>query len=892
MKRMSSLEIRKMWLDFFQSKGHKIVESSSLIPNGDDSLLWVNAGVTPLKKYFDGTVVPDNRRLTNIQKCIRTNDIENVGVTRRHHTFFEMMGNFSIGDYFKDEAISYAFELLTSKSYFAIPIEKLYFTVYPDDIETYQKWVSLGVPKSHIVKLADNFWEIGEGPCGPDSEIFFDRGEKYDYDSKAFEHFQKGEDNERYVEIWNNVFSQFNSKEGVKREDYKELPSKNIDTGAGLERWACIFQDADSNFDTDLFLPIIKQIEELSDTLYDGSMPYKVMADHIRALTFALADGASFDNVGRGYILRRLLRRSVRYGRKLGLTGTFMYKLVNSVVLNMKEVYPYLLEKQEMVEKLIKEEEELFLKTLDNGLKKLAEFMDESLDNTISGSDAFKLYDTYGFPFELTLEYLLEKGYTTSKEEFDKCMEKQKNLSKSNQKQQESMQNQNELLLNYHDESTFVYEVYELKGKVIGLIKNDKFCDSITKEGMVILDKTCFYAEAGGEISDTGMIIGSDFKARVLDVFKAPNGQNILKVKLLSGKITVNSEVQELVDKERRLKIEANHSAVHLLQLALQKLISKEIHQAGSFVADNYLRFDFNYRGKISDDLLIKVEEFVNSYIEKKITRKTVEKKYSEVDKNEVMALFTSKYKDKVRVVVIGESQELCGGCHVKNTSDIKRFAITSIENKGSNTYRITAVTRDSIEDALLKIAKPYNDNIVKNIMKAKNITLMAKNDGLKMNLKLTYDASKPLSYKDIIELKEKDSEINQEVHDFEKKYQKEKQESAISSIKEYENKIIKVKDINLLLLKVHDEDNNSLKNILDTLANKYENIFILIANIKNNTATFTARSNSRIDASQMVKLIATKSLGNGGGSLKFASGAGKDISKIDEVFEEIKNGI
>ena len=466
MKRMTSVEIREMWLKFFESKGHKIVESAPLIPKDDDSLLWVNAGVTPLKKYFDGSVVPDNRRITNIQKCIRTNDIENVGVTRRHHTFFEMMGNFSVGDYFREEAISFAYELLTSPKWFNIPIEKLYFTIYPDDLDTYNKWVSLGVIPSHIVKLEDNFWEIGEGPCGPDTEIFFDRGEKYDYDGCALEHFKKGEDNERFVEIWNNVFSQFNAKEGIDRSEYKELPSKNIDTGAGLERWACIFQDADSNFDTDLFLPTIKQIEEMSGTLYDGSMPYKVLADHIRALTFALSDGASFDNVGRGYILRRLLRRSVRYGRKLGLNGLFMYKLVDSVVLNMKDVYPYLLTKQVHVKALIMQEEELFLKTLDKGEKKLYELMDESLDNTISGMDAFKLYDTYGFPFELTLEYLEEKGYTTSRADFDFYMQKQKELSKNNQKKEESFKSQNELLLNYQTDSKFLYEVYENKGRV------------------------------------------------------------------------------------------------------------------------------------------------------------------------------------------------------------------------------------------------------------------------------------------------------------------------------------------------------------------------------------------------------------------------------------------
>ena len=754
MKKMTSFEIRKMWLEFFSSKGHKIVESAPLVPKDDDSLLWINAGVTPLKKYFDGSIVPDNRRITNVQKCIRTNDIENVGVTRRHHTFFEMMGNFSIGDYFKEEAIEFAFELLTSSKWFNIPVSKLYFTVYPEDIETFNKWVSLGVDESHIIKLSDNFWEIGEGPCGPDTEIFFDRGEKYDKKGDALECFKKGLDNERYVEIWNNVFSQFNSKEGVDRKDYKELPSKNIDTGAGLERWACIFQDADSNFDTDLFLPIIKQIEEISGTLYDGSMPYKVMADHIRTLTFAISDGATFDNVGRGYILRRLLRRSVRYGRKLGLSGLFMYKLVDSVVLNMKDVYPYLLSKQAHVKALIMQEEELFLRTLDKGEKKLYEMMDESIDNTISGHDAFKLYDTYGFPFELTLEYLEEKGYTTSHSEFLKCMEEQKQLSKSNQKVNESFKSQNELLLNYKEESEFLYETYEAKGRIIAIILDDCFRDSLKKEGNIILDKTCFYAESGGEISDTGMIIGQDFKARVLDVFKAPNGQHIHKVKVLNGTLKKDMEVDLLVDKDRRLNIEANHSAVHILQLALKTLIDKEISQAGSKVCDTYLRFDFNYHGKISDEELIKVEDFVNDYINQNIKRVTTIKNYDDINKEEVMALFTEKYKDKVRLVEIGESKELCGGCHVKNTLDIKRFAIVSFENKGSNTYRITAATKNMIEDNLLTVSRPYNDSIVKNIMRAKDIISLAKQEGFNLKLDLVLDNIKPLSYKDIVNLK------------------------------------------------------------------------------------------------------------------------------------------
>ena len=373
MRKMTHVEIREMWFKFFTSKHHQIIESAPLIPIDDDSLLWITAGVTPLKKYFDGTKIPECKRLTSIQKCIRTNDIENVGVTKRHQTFFEMMGNFSIGDYFKNEAIEFAYELLTSEKWFAIPIEKLYVTIYTGDDEAYNKWIEMGMLEDHIIRLDENFWEIGKGPCGPDSEIFYDRGEKYDKDHDALEKFKKDEEQERYIEIWNNVFSQYNQEPNVKREDYKELPHKNIDTGAGLERWCLVFQDVDSNFETDL-----------------------------------LSDGAFFDNAGRGYVLRRLLRRSERFGRKLGLNEPFMYKLVSSVIDTMKEAYPYLVEKRAVVEALILEEEKLFLKTLTDGERILKQLVKNSTDGTISGNDAFKLYDTYGFPFELTEEYLHE----------------------------------------------------------------------------------------------------------------------------------------------------------------------------------------------------------------------------------------------------------------------------------------------------------------------------------------------------------------------------------------------------------------------------------------------------------------------------------------------------
>ena len=523
MKYMTHNDIRNTWIRFFESKGHKLFPSAPLVPINDDSLLWINAGVTPLKRYFDGTETPESRRIVNIQKCIRTNDIENVGITKRHQTFFEMMGNFSIGDYFKNEAIEFAFELLTSEEYFGIDKDLIYVTVYPTDTEAVAKWVKVGLDETHIIPLKENFWEIGEGPCGPDSEIFFDRGEKYDPNHDALAKFKKDEDQERYVEIWNNVFSQYNSKEGVAREDYEELPNKNIDTGAGLERWCCIFQNVDSNFETDLFQPIIKHIVELSNASYTGQKEYKIIADHVRAITFALADGACFENVGRGYVLRRLLRRSVRVGKNIGLEGPFMYKIVSDVVDVMADAYPYLREKRPSVEATVLEEEKLFLKTLEAGERRLKELVKDSSDGTISGEEAFKLYDTYGFPFELTLEYLNELGYTVSKEEFDKYMTMQKELAKKNAKNKTAMASQKKVLLDFKEDSQFAYGIYRLKTNVLAIFSKDEIVDSIDHDCYIALKRTCFYAESGGQVSDTGMIVGNNFKARVLDVFKGPN---------------------------------------------------------------------------------------------------------------------------------------------------------------------------------------------------------------------------------------------------------------------------------------------------------------------------------------------------------------------------------
>ena len=890
MRKMTSNEIRTMWLKFFEEKGHKVYESAPLVPINDDSLLWINAGVTPLKKYFDGTIIPDAKRITSIQKCIRTNDIENVGVTKRHQTFFEMMGNFSIGDYFKEEAIEYAFELLTSPNWFDIDKNLLYVTVYPDDQEAYDKWVSVGFIEDHIVKLEENFWEIGEGPCGPDSEIFFDRGEKYDKDGTALEKFKNDEEQERYVEIWNNVFSQFNSKEGVDRKDYKELPNKNIDTGAGLERWCCIFQDVDSNFDTDLFTPIIRHIEDLTGILYNSQKEFKVIADHIRAIVFALSDGATFENTGRGYVLRRLLRRSIRMGKNVNLNEPFMYKLVPDVINIMGDFYPGIIEKSSVVKTQILDEEKLFFKTLDAGEKRLKELMNNSTDKKISGEDTFKLYDTYGFPYELTLEYLEEAGYTTSKEEFDKYMEMQRQLAKKNAKTKTAMASQKKVLLDFTKESTFVYGIYRLKSNVLAIFSKDNLEKSLDHDGYIALKRTCFYAESGGQVSDTGMIIGKNFKARVVDVFKGPNGQHIHKIRLLDGKINVNDDCEIVIDKDRRKRIESNHSSVHLLQLALQQVISDTIKQAGSYVDDEKLRFDFTYSGKINDDTLVKVEDYVKEEIAK---GNIVSTEIMPIDKAKelgAMALFSEKYGDMVRVVKMGKSIELCGGTHVNNTKEISDFAIYSIESKGSNTFRIEGTTGSKITQNLFEQIKPYNDEMIKLLLKAKEIVASAKKEGIDLDFNVDIDNSKPVSYKDIIFNKNELSYVQKEVKTLEKKYNELKQNKTLSNLDKYRENIEEINGKKLLVMQIENEDVNLLKSVADQMINEMGEGFVFFANIRNGSVNFISRSSNFMDAGKVVKDAAVLSNGNGGGSKTFAQGAGKTLEKLDEIFESIKS--
>ncbi len=897
MRKMTHMEIRNMWLNYFSSKNHKIVESASLIPINDNSLLWINAGVAPLKKYFDGTEIPISKRIVNIQKCIRTNDIENVGITKRHQTFFEMMGNFSIGDYFKNEAIEFAWDLLTNKDFFAIEKEKLYVTVYPKDSTAYNKWLEVGMLEDHIIKLEENFWEIGNGPCGPDSEIFYDRGEKYDKDKTALEKFKNDEEQERYIEIWNNVFSQYNATENTSRDNYKELPHKNIDTGAGLERWCLIFQDVDNTFETDLFLPIIEHIEQLTNIKYHDQTDFKIIADHIRALTFALSDGASFSNSGRGYVLRRLLRRSIRSGKKLGINDCFLYKLVGTVVKIMEDAYPYLREKQVNVETKILEEEKLFLLTLNDGEKILKEMLKKSTDGILSGADAFKLYDTYGFPFELTLEYLHEMGYTTNKEEFDKYMNSQKELARKSSRTKSSMATQKQVLLDFKDKSTFVYGIYRLKTKILAIFSKDTLLPKLNHDGYIALERTCLYATSGGQVSDTGMIIGKNFKARVIEVFKGPNGQNIHKIKLLDGSLSVGDECEVIVDKEKRVMTEMNHSSVHLLHYALRTVVNEEIRQAGSYVDSERLRFDFTYSSKLTDEDIIKVENKVNDLISKSLIVSTEIMPLDKAKKLGAMALFTEKYKDLVRVVKMGKSIELCGGTHTTNTKNIKKFAIFSYESKGSDTYRIEAVTNSKIDQTLFGVIKPYNDEMIKLLLKAKNIIDEANKIGISLDFDINIDNSKPTSYKDVVFNQNELSYVQNEVKMLEKKYMELREKNVLNNLNEYKKNIKTENSIQYLVMKTSNIENNLLKAIADKLVNEENLSIVFFANIKSdNSINYICRSNSNLNAAYLIKQAALKSDGNGGGSPTFAQGGGKDINNLYNILEyiekEVKNGI
>ncbi|MBQ6494527.1 MAG: alanine--tRNA ligase [Bacilli bacterium] len=890
MKKMTGEEIINTYINFFVERGHLKLESASLIPKDDPSILWINAGVTPLKKYFDGSEVPVCRRLTSVQKCIRTGDIESVGITARHHTFFQMLGNFSIGDYFKTEALTWAYELLTSPKYFGFPKEKLYVTVYTNDDEAYNLWIKLGIDSSHIVKLESNYWEIGEGPSGPDSEIFFDRGEKYDKDKQGIKLLENEIENDRYIEIWNNVFSQFNAKEGIPRTEYEELPSKNIDTGMGVERMACILQGTETNYETDLFMPIIKKLEEISSISYVGQKEFKVIVDHVRSLTFALSDGATFENYGRGYVLRRLLRRSVMMGRKLNINHSFMSLLVDVVISKYGNIYPDIVSNKDIIKELILKEEELFEKTLISGEKRLEELL-SSNDKIISGKDAFKLYDTYGFPIELTIEYASEHGVSVDRDSFDKYMNMQKEMARKNRKNVNSMNLQNELLLNYKKESIFVgYETLGNKTIVMDIIKDDSFVDSTSDYGYIFIKDNPFYAESGGQIYDTGYIKNDDCKVEVLDVIKAPNGQHLLHINVLEGTLFKDSEVLTHVLGDRRSEIAKNHSSTHLLQKTLQDLLGDNVHQAGSRVDDKSFRFDFTYHGRINDDMIKALEENVNKRVKASYETKIEFLSLAEAKERGAMALFSEKYGDVVRMVTMGDSIELCAGTHVKNTKDIGKIAIIGLENKGADTYRIEGATTNNIDSMLHNAVKPYYDEILKLLNKAKGIINDAKD--IDIDLKFDFDLEDRVlsSYSDIIFYKNYLNELKDRIKILEKDFKNAKINKSISDLSAFTANMEEINNIKTCIIILNDYEIDVIKQIADNICNMFDNCFVLLANVNDNNVNIIAKSNcDLINCGAIVKELSIKCSGNGGGSKSFAQGGGSDAMDISKYLDEVK---
>ena len=736
MKKLNSSEFRQMFLDFFKEHGHMIMPSASLIPQDDPTLLWINSGVATMKKYFDGSVVPKNHRITSSQKSIRTNDIENVGKTARHQTFFEMLGNFSVGDYFRDEAIPWAWEFLTSPKWLGLPKEKLYCTVYPKDEDSFKVWVKAGMPADHIVKLEDNFWDIGEGPCGPDTEIFYDRGqENNDVAEDDPENFPGGE-NARYLEIWNIVFSQYNHLPNGK---YVDQPHKNIDTGMGLERVLSILQDAPTNFETDLFLPIIHTTEEMTPGKKYGenkedTTAFKIIADHVRAVSFAIADGALPSNSGRGYVLRRLIRRADLNGQRLGIKGAFLYKLVPVVGKIMESHYPEVMDQRGFIENVIQNEEERFQSTLDTGLTLLDDLIDKakkSKDKTISGKDAFKMFDTYGFPYELTFESAQDAGLKVDKKGFDAEMQAQKERARKARGDLQSMGRQDVTLMNIKDKSVFERDTYEEPhAKLLDIVVDDKLVDKADGEhATLVFDKTPFYAERGGQVADHGNIYDQDGElvAKVTDVQHAPNDQNLHFVDLILP-MEKGKEYILKIDKERREGLRHSHSATHLLHAALRQVLGEHTHQAGSLVDPDYLRFDFTAMEPMTPREIKSVEELVNQKIWEAIDVKTTITTPEEGEKMGALALFDGKYGDKVRVVQMGDfSSEFCGGTHCDNTNQIGIFKITSESAVGAGMRRIEAVTskkayeylanRSGLLDDIqteVKVTKP--DNIIDKI--------------------------------------------------------------------------------------------------------------------------------------------------------------------------------
>ncbi len=861
-------DLRESYLKFFESKGHLRLPSFPLVPQGDNSILLINAGMTPLKKYFQGIEEPPRHRVTTCQKCIRTPDIENVGKTARHGTYFEMLGNFSFGDYFKHEAIAWAWEYLTKV--LEIPPERLWVTIYEQDDEAGDIWANeVGVPRERIIKLgkADNFWEHGSGPCGPCSEIHYDRGEKYGhFDHIGQDNFEEVGDCDRIIEIWNNVFTQFdNDGHG----NYTQLKTKNIDTGMGLERLACVMQDVDNLFEVDTVQNILKKISSIVGVHYkedeQKDVSLRVITDHIRSTTFMVGDGVLPSNEGRGYVLRRLLRRAARHGRMLGCTKPFLHEVCDTVIDENLSAYPELGEKRAYIKKVIQTEEESFAKTIDKGTEILNEMIENLIakgEKTLDGADVFKLHDTYGFPLDLTKEILHEKGLEADEEGFKKYMQEQKSTARANKKLGGGWDNAKNSELDAYSTNFVGYDTLENKSKLLAIVKGGAVSE-LCEEGddvSVIIENTPFYAEMGGQVGDCGTISNGDNVIEVTDTQKLTNGAFICNGKVVSGGFAEGEEVLAKVDAEKRLATQRNHTCAHILQAALRHVLGDHVHQAGSYVDPYQCRFDFNHFSAMTADELQQVENYVNKVIMAAVPVTTEVLPIEEAKKKGAMALFGEKYGDVVRVVSVGDySTEFCGGTHLTNSAQAGLFKIVSEASVSSGVRRIQAVTGM----AVMSLLYDYKDTLEKacSVLKVP-----------------TFEELPHRAESVVAELREKD-----------KKIQSMEQAAANAKLGDLGGNVPEVAGVKIITAVLDGTGADGLRKIGDSLADKYTDFVAVLAGTADGKSSILCKcSKSAVakgaNAGTLVREIAAVAGGKGGGKPDQAMAGVPDASKLGEA--------
>ena len=870
-------ELRRKYLEFFESKGHLKMNSFSLVPQNDNSLLLINAGMAPLKPYFTGQEIPPRRRVTTCQKCIRTGDIDNVGLTARHLTFFEMLGNFSFGDYFKHEAINWSWEFLTKV--IGMEEDRLYPSIYADDDEAFNIWTKeVGVPAERITRFyrdengdCDNFWEHGAGPCGPCSEIYYDRGIKYGCgkpDCKV------GCDCDRFMEVWNNVFTQFES-DG--HHHYTELKQKNIDTGMGLERLAVVVQDVDSVFDIDTMKAIRDKICELAGVTYmtdeHKDVSIRLITDHIRSVTFMASDGIIPSNEGRGYVLRRLLRRAARHGRTLGIDGLFLAKLATTVIDSSKDGYPELDEKRELILKVLTTEEENFNKTIDQGLVILSDLESRLVKEgktCLDGEDAFRLYDTYGFPIDLTNEILEEKGFTVDMDGFNNAMNKQKETARGARKETNYMGADATVYdkIDTRITSEFVgYDTLETESEITVLTTSEDITDTLAEgmEGTIIVNKTPFYATMGGQQGDTGVITCNGSVFEVIDTIRLKGGRVGHVGKVTAGSFNVGDKVTLTVDEKKRIDTAKNHSATHLLQEALRIVLGNHVEQAGSLVTPDRLRFDFTHFQPMTEEEIEKVEAIVNEQIAKSIDVETKVLAIEDAKKTGAKALFNEKYGDTVRVVCMGDfSKEFCGGTHVSNTGLINSFKIVSESGVAAGVRRIEALTGNGVFAYYKDIEKKYND-----ICKAAKAT--------------------PAN------VEEKIAHMQAEIKSLNSEIESLKNKAANEALGDVLNQAEDVNGVKFLAVKLNDVDMNELRNLSDDLKSKIGSGVVVLASAMGSDKVnliVTATDDivkAGVHAGNIIKSAAPCVGGGGGGRPNMAQAGGKNPAGIEKAFETAK---